>query len=272
MKRVIFTIVFITAALMLIDASLAGDLNPPATPAPTMKTLQEIYDELQLIKQYVLNSGSTYCRDADGDGFGDPNDAKVYPTQPNGYVSDCKDCDDNNVQIYPGNQEIAGDNIDNNCNGIVDEETAKRVFVTSTTYGGNLSGLNGADGICQAIANQNGFGGTWKAWLSDSNTSAESRLTHSQMGYVRIDGVEVASSWDELVGGQLSNPISNEAGAVWTGTEVDGSSGTYNCNDWSTTDPVSDGGFGIANRSDSSWSAAGSYECDSQHGLYCFEQ
>ena len=36
-------------------------------------------------------------------------------------VAWCNDCDDSNASVYPGAPEVCGNNIDDNCNGIVDE-------------------------------------------------------------------------------------------------------------------------------------------------------
>lgn len=55
--------------------------------------------------------------DADGDGWGDPR----YPIKAchveAGYASRGQDCDDKNVQIYPGASDEPGDRIDANCDG-----------------------------------------------------------------------------------------------------------------------------------------------------------
>lgn len=61
-----------------------------------------------------------YYRDADGDSFGDPNDIRTGTSQPTGYVTDSSDCDDTNAAINPAATE-AGDGIDNNCDGVIDE-------------------------------------------------------------------------------------------------------------------------------------------------------
>ena len=64
----------------------------------------------------------TWYRDADKDGYGNPNPAfiKIQATKPRNYVANNLDCRDFDATAYPGAPEI-GDGIDNNCNGLVDE-------------------------------------------------------------------------------------------------------------------------------------------------------
>jgi len=64
----------------------------------------------------------TYYIDGDGDGYGDAGQSiEVCNDSPlNGYVSNADDCDDDNMSINPANVEIC-DNIDNDCNGLVDD-------------------------------------------------------------------------------------------------------------------------------------------------------
>jgi len=52
----------------------------------------------------------------------------------------------------------------------------RRVFLTETAFSGNLEGLAGADKKCQAEAEKEGLGGTWKAFLGSDETLAMDRL------------------------------------------------------------------------------------------------
>jgi hypothetical protein len=65
---------------------------------------------------------STFYRDADGDGYGDPNDSTTSSDSnaPNGYVDNSDDCNDRDAAIHPGATEVCV-KVDNNCNGKVDE-------------------------------------------------------------------------------------------------------------------------------------------------------
>ncbi len=61
--------------------------------------------------------------DADQDGFGDPLDAVVDCEQPEGRVADDSDCNDSLSIAHPGAVEIC-DEVDNDCDGTVDEDDA----------------------------------------------------------------------------------------------------------------------------------------------------
>ncbi len=78
----------------------------------------------------------TYYADADGDGFGDPASGTVACEQPVGHVTDNTDCDDRVSAAFPGNVELC-DEVDNNCDGTVDEGVTTRYYadVDADGYG-----------------------------------------------------------------------------------------------------------------------------------------
>lgn len=70
---------------------------------------------------------TTYYTDVDVDGFGDPATGTDACEPPTGTVSNDDDCDDQAATTFPGGTEVC-DNVDNNCDGSIDEG------VTNTYY------------------------------------------------------------------------------------------------------------------------------------------
>ncbi len=66
---------------------------------------------------------TTYYRDSDGDGYGDPSVTSSACSAPAGYVANSSDCNDANSAVNPAATE-ACNGIDDNCNGLVDESGA----------------------------------------------------------------------------------------------------------------------------------------------------
>ena len=58
--------------------------------------------------------------DADTDGFGSSISSLLECSTPSGYVENADDCDDSNSKISPNADEYC-DDIDNNCDGNIDE-------------------------------------------------------------------------------------------------------------------------------------------------------
>ena len=61
-----------------------------------------------------------WYKDFDNDGFGDIDNSIESYSQPNNYVQDNSDCDDNNIEINPDAIELCDDDIDQNCDGYIE--------------------------------------------------------------------------------------------------------------------------------------------------------
>ncbi len=74
-----------------------------------------------------------YFQDADGDGFGNASLEldTCLSVAPGGYVDNNQDCDDSDPELNPGAGEIC-DGLDNNCNGMADEDLAVFTYFADT--------------------------------------------------------------------------------------------------------------------------------------------
>ena len=66
--------------------------------------------------------------DADGDTFGDVTQPLAACGEPQGYVANLDDCDDDDENVFVGAEEIC-DEIDNDCDGTIDGEEATDALV-----------------------------------------------------------------------------------------------------------------------------------------------
>ena len=75
-----------------------------------------------LSNDIVLFPANIYYPDPDRDGFGSPDMSIKSATPIEGYVENNLDCDDANAEINPNATEICDDGVDNNCDGLIDED------------------------------------------------------------------------------------------------------------------------------------------------------
>ena len=121
--------------------------------------------------------GSTWYRDADGDGFGDAAVTATGCEQPSGHVADDTDCDDTSSAAYVGASEVC-DGVDNDCDGTIDNDqdtlgTAAACPADScldiltadpaATDGAWWIDLDGAGDVAEAWCEMDVEGGGWMA-------------------------------------------------------------------------------------------------------------
>jgi hypothetical protein len=154
------------------------------------------------------------------------------------------------------------------------------VFVTSTLFDGNLGGLAGADADCQSLADSAGLPGTFKAWLSTSTVSANTRLG-SARGFVRPDGEPFADRVSDITSGKILNPpLIDETGAnvgfakVWTATASSGAViPGFTCLDWTDSTSSNQGDLGFSSGGPFLWTEAmsGIVCSNALQRLFCFD-
>jgi len=76
----------------------------------------------------------TFYADADGDGFGNALSSIMTCSPPVGYSINATDCNDNNMNIRPGVIELCN-NVDDNCNTIIDEGVLNTYYADSDSDG-----------------------------------------------------------------------------------------------------------------------------------------
>jgi hypothetical protein len=79
-------------------------------------------------------NGSSFYRDADADGSGNPSDDTIACTAPEGYVDDDLDCDDTNGTVHPGATDGCN-GLDDDCDGAKDESPSVAWFIDGDSDG-----------------------------------------------------------------------------------------------------------------------------------------
>ena len=93
------------------------DSDPDVNPAA-----EEVCNEIDDDCDGDVDEGvqDTWYRDADGDGYGDPDNTTEACVAPDGYNPLGTDCDDGDAEVYPSAVEECN-GVDDNCDGSVDE-------------------------------------------------------------------------------------------------------------------------------------------------------
>jgi hypothetical protein len=145
------------------------------------------------------------------------------------------------------------------------------VFLTSGTTNGNIGGLAAADAICQAAATNQGWAGTYLAFLNTSTQTAASRFD-GITNFTRPDGRPLAISVANMLSDQeiFYPPLLDETSTLrdsthrqhWVGNAAD------NCNNWTTTSSTARRAKAGSITEWDSW--GGSVACTDSRALLCF--
>lgn len=123
--------------------------------------------------------GSLWYTDADGDGYGNPNDDLVACGTIDGRVDNALDCDDTDAATFPGAKEICGNGRDDDCNGVTDADAAEYVLVYGDSDGDGY-GTGTAYAACEVASGES---------LVDGDCDDRNAL-------VNPDGTEVCDLYD----------------------------------------------------------------------------
>ena len=74
-----------------------------------------------VVDEGVSDGSTVYYLDSDGDGYGVVEDSVTSCAPPEGYSTDSGDCDDTDVNTYPGAPELC-DDVQNDCDGLSSSE------------------------------------------------------------------------------------------------------------------------------------------------------
>ena len=147
--------------------------------------------------------GTIYYADADGDTYGDLNTMVNACEQIDGYVTDATDCDDTTARAFPGNQEVC-DEIDNDCNGIVDDGM-------TTTYYADFDN----DGFGSAMLTQ-------EACSAPVGYVADSTDCDDMAAAVNPDATEICDSIDNNCDGRTDENTAADASTWYIDLDGDG--------------------------------------------------
>ena len=113
----------------------------------------------------ALGTVTTWYYDGDGDGYGDSATSITYCRAPAGYLADGTDCDDADDAVSPGGDEVWASGVDEDCDGVVDEDdaiTGAWVGTVDMTYvydGSYCAGTYTCAGSASATGYSDGTGG-----------------------------------------------------------------------------------------------------------------
>jgi hypothetical protein len=165
-----------------------------------------------------------------------------------------------------------------------------RIFITSTTTDGAMTGgvgatgIDKADNLCQTAADNAGLIRDYKAIISTSDNKANQRIIISGAIYTiagsnKTKIAESSSDFWSASTTNLLNPINRDEignyvtnATAWTGTDEEGNGTNEDCADWSTNS-TGTGDYGDNDEVTDAWVESTTPDnCSNSKRLYCISQ
>ncbi|MAA78584.1 MAG: hypothetical protein CL916_04940 [Deltaproteobacteria bacterium] len=187
-------------------ATIGGDCddgNPAVSPIST-----EVCDDIDNNCNEQIDEGvqTTYYLDADSDGFGDPISTAMACAPLEGYVLNSEDCNDSDTQAYPNAVEFC-DNVDNNCDGTIDEDSSIDASIWYVDSDGDGFGTSTV---------------TYNACIQPSNYVANTLDCNDDNDEIHPNANEICNGEDDNCDGTIDEDSAIDALAWYQDSDEDG--------------------------------------------------
>jgi len=152
--------------ILLVACATATEPDKPATTSSTPTTTPagtgpEVCDGIDNDGDGQVDEGvgDIWFADDDEDGFGDPDQTLQACEEPDGYVADDTDCDDDDLVVHPGASDLC-DGIDTDCDEDIDEDHRPNWWLGTVGNDGWLYRIDLAAGTIVRETELSNFGGT----------------------------------------------------------------------------------------------------------------
>ncbi len=154
------------------------------------------------------STGSTWYRDADGDGFGDAESTTAACITPDGYTEDATDCDDGDGEVNPDADEVCNSQ-DDDCDGLMDDQDDDLDTSTATTWFMDVDGDGYGDPRITTAACSPTEGWVGPDWAGDCDDDDSS---------INPDATEICDEIDNDCDGDIDDDdrdVDSSTGSTW---------------------------------------------------------